>query len=231
MASESAFNKKLAAETHMDKVEGLLEHLNLPPKAIDFIRDNQRIIQVGIALLVIIVVFWSLYGSYREKIREEASTALSMALQNDQQEKAAALRSITEKYGSTSSALWARVELAHLNMKDGSFVDASQKFQEILADVKESNPLYALVLYGLAQSMEGQKHYEEAFNRYDLLKDIKGYEHIGYTAMGRIEEAQGNSEKAIEIYNNFLLSIGDDPTALQMRTEINARIARIKARQ
>ncbi len=39
MASESAFNKKLTAETNMDKVEGLLEHFNLPPKVIDFIRS------------------------------------------------------------------------------------------------------------------------------------------------------------------------------------------------
>ncbi len=231
MASESAFNKKLTAETSMDKVEGLLEHFNLPPNVIDFIRVNQRLIQIGIAVVVIIVVFWSLYGSYREQKREEAATALSMALLSDPQAQPAELRAVADKYASTSSALWARVELAHLDVKNGSFADASKKYQAIISDVKESNPLYALVLYSLAQSLEGEKLYQEAFNQYDLLKNIKGYEHIGYTGMGRIEEEQGRFDKAIATYNNFLLSIGDDPTMAQMRTEINAKIARIKARQ
>ncbi len=231
MASESAFDKKLTAETNMDKVEGLLEHLNLPPKAIDVIRANMRLIQIGIAAIVIIVVFWSFYGSYRERKIEEASTALSMALQKEPQAQAEALRAVTDKHGSTSSALWARVELAHLDMKSGSFADSSKKYQEILSDVKESNPLYALVLFSLAQSLEGENRYQDASSQYDLLKNIKGYEHIGYTGMGRLEEAQGNSDKAIAIYNNFLLSLGDDPSVSQTRTEINSKVARLKARQ
>lgn len=231
MASESAFDKRLSAETNMDKVEGLLEHFNLPPKAIDFIRANQRMIQIGIAAIVIAVVFWSLYGSYRERITEEASSALSIALQNDQDTRAEALRAVVDKYGSTSSALWASVELAHLDMKNGSFGDASKKYAEILPDLKTSNPLYPLVLFSLAQSMEGDKRFQEATSKYDLLKNIKGYEHIAYTGMGRIEEAQGNTEKAIAIYNNFLLSMGDDPSFSQAQVEIKAKVARLKARQ
>ena len=56
MASESAFNKRLTEETSMDQVEGLLEHLNLPPKAIDFIRKNQRMLQIALAVVVAVVV-------------------------------------------------------------------------------------------------------------------------------------------------------------------------------
>lgn len=231
MASESAFNKRLTEETNMDRVEGLLEHFNLPPKVIDFIRINQRMIQVAIGVIVIAVVCWSLYSSYRERITEEASSALSMALQEEQDMQADALRAVADKYSSTSSALWARVELAHLDMKEGSFGDASKKYEALLPDVKTSNPLYPLVLFGLAQSLEGDKRYPEAYTQYDLLKDIKGYENIAYVSMGRLEEAQGNADKAISIYNNFLLYMGDDPTFSQAKTEINARIARVKARQ
>lgn len=229
MAGESAFDKKLSAETHMDKVEGLLEHFNLPPKVIDFIRTNQRLIQLGIAVVVIAVVFWSLYGSYRERIREEASSSLSHALQSEEAARADALRAVADKYGSTSSALWARVELAHLDTNKGLFDEASKQYQAILPDVKKSTPLYPLIIFSLAQSLEGAKRYQEAFNHYDLLKDIKGFEQVAYTAMGRIEEAQGNSEKAIAIYNNFLLSLGDDPAFSQTQAEINAKIARLKA--
>jgi hypothetical protein len=49
--------------------------------------------------------------------------------------------------------------------------------------------------------------------------------------MARIEEAQGNIEKAIAIYNNFLLQIGDDPSFSQAKEEINAKIARLSAQK
>ncbi|MGB3212009.1 MAG: tetratricopeptide repeat protein [Desulforhopalus sp.] len=231
MASESAFNKRLTAETNMDKVEGLLEHFNLPPKVIDFIRVNQRMIQIGLAIIVIAVVAWSLYGSYRDRITEEASSALSTALREETASQTEALRAVIENYGSTSSALWARVELAHNDMTNGSFSDASKKYEEILTDVNSSNPLYPLILFSLAQSMEADKRYPEASGQYDLLKSHKGYQFLAYAGMGRIQEAQGDTEKAIAIYNNFLLSISDDPSLSQVQEEINTKIARLKARQ
>jgi tetratricopeptide (TPR) repeat protein len=154
-----------------------------------------------------------------------------MALQGEQDMQAEALRAVADKYSSTSSALWARVELAHLDMKKGSFGDASKKYEAILPDVKTSNPLYPLVLFSLGQSLEGDKRYQEAYTQYDLLKNIKGYENIAYVGMGRLEEAQGNTDKAISIYNNFLLYMGDDPSFSQAKAEINAKIARLKARQ
>ena len=80
MSSENAFNKRLAPETSMDQVEGLLEHFNLPPKVISFIRKNKRRIQGVVGLIIIMVVTWSLYGSYKEKLQEESATALSLAI-------------------------------------------------------------------------------------------------------------------------------------------------------
>jgi len=231
MANESAFNKKLTAETSMDKVEGLLEHFNLPPKMIDFIRLNQRILQVGLEIIIIAVVFWALYGSYRERIKEEASTALSTALQTDKADQAKALRAVVDKYGSTSSALWARVEIAHLDMKNSMYADAAKKYTEILPDVKTSNPLHPLVLFGLAQALEGEKRFDEATKQYDLLKNIKGYEQIAYAGMGRIEESQGHIDKAIAIYNDFLLFMGEDPAFAGDQAEIKMKVAKLKAQQ
>jgi predicted negative regulator of RcsB-dependent stress response len=231
MASESVFDKKLTAETNMDKVEGLLEHLNLPPKAIDFIRLHQRMIQITLAAVVVAVVCWSLYGSYRERITEEAATALSTALEADQAMQPDKLRAVAENYSSTSSALWARIELAHLDMNKGAFGDASKQYEQVLADLKASDPAYPLVLFGLAQSLEADKRLAEAAAQYDLLKSITGYELIGYAGMARLEQEQGNIDKAITILNNFLLFMGDDPVFAQAQQEITAKIARLKARQ
>jgi hypothetical protein len=63
------------------------------------------------------------------------------------------------------------------------------------------------------------------------LKSLKGFELIAYTSMARIEEAQGNIDQAIAIYNNFLLQMGDDPSFSQAEEEINAKISRLKAQK
>lgn len=230
MASESAFNKRLTAETTIDKVEGLLEHFNLPPKVIITIRRHLRIIQIIIAVMVAAIVFASLYSSYREKQRDDASSALARAMKQPEDGKAAALRKVSEEYSSTSSALWAKVELAHLAMQNGSYADAGDKYRKILVDVNKKNPLYPLVLFSLAQSLEADKKFPDAEKEYDILKGFKGYEYIAYTGMSRLEEVQGNLEKAIAVYNNFLLSIGNDSSFAQVKEQVDGKIARLKAR-
>ncbi len=230
MASENAFNKRLTAETTMDKVEGLLEHFNLPPKAIAFIRKYQKLIKIVLIVTIVAVVSGSLYNSYRERVREEASSALAAAMQLSGTGQAEALQKIVEQYGSTSSALWAKIELAHLDMKNGTYADAGARYSKILGEVKKSNPLYPLVLFGIAQSYEADKKYSEAVSQYDALKGYKGFEHLAYTGMGRIEEMQGNIDKALAVYNEFLISLGDDPSLAQAKAEIEDKIARLKAR-
>jgi predicted negative regulator of RcsB-dependent stress response len=230
MASDSAFNKRLTAETTLDKVEGLLEHFNLPPRVIRFIRANLRLIQFAVAILVAAIVFWSLYSSYREQQREAGASALSKAMLESQDSQAKALVKVAEEFASTSSALWAKIELAHLDMQKGAFVDAGEKYRTVLSEINNSSPLHPLVLFSLAQSLEAAKKFPEADKEYDLLKNRKGYEYIAYSAMGRLEEVQGNNEKAIAVYNNFLLSIGDDPSFAQAKEQIEGKIARLKAR-
>jgi predicted negative regulator of RcsB-dependent stress response len=230
MASESAFNKRLTEETGMEKVEGLLEHLNLPPKAIDFIRKNQRLLQIALAVVVVVVVSLSLYNSYRKGVVEDAASALSSALQNKGEERTRSLSQIAKNYGNTTSAQWAKIELAHLDMKDGEYSAAAEKYIAELNNLKESDPLYALLLFGAGQALEAGKKYSSAEEQYDLLKELKGYEHLGYVGLARIQEIQGNLEKANLLYNNYLLNIGDDPSSAQARTDIEARIARIKAK-
>lgn len=231
MSTDSAFNKRLTEETTMDQVEGLLEHFNLPPKAIVFIRKNQRIMQVAIGIIVVAVVAWSLYGSYMEKQREEAATALSLALEQAPGDQAAALSNVVASYGNTSSATWAEVELAHLDMKNSNFAAAAEKYKTLNLNLDAENPLKPLVIFGLAQAYEADKKYAEALSQYDALKEFKGFEPIGYIGLGRLEEVQGNIDKAIAILNNFVLSAGDDPSFAQSRSEIESKIARLKALQ
>ena len=231
MSTESAFNKRLREETTMDQVEGLLEHFNLPPKAITFIRKNQRIMQVLLALGIAAVVGFSLYGSYMDKQREEAATALSQAMAKDADTQAAALSAIVKDYSKTTSSKWAEIELAHLDMKSSNFKGAIDKYSALVNKTDSDNPLKPLVIYGLAQAFEGAKMYSESEVQYNLLKDFKGFEAIGYISLGRLEETQGNIDKAIAVLNNFVLAVTDDPSFAQSRSEIENKIARLKAIQ
>lgn len=230
MSSESAFNKRLTAETKMDKVEGLLEHFNLPPKVIEFIRKYQRPLVVLLIVVVVAVVSLSLYSSYRKTVVEKAASALSLAMEDIDENKAASLVTVVDTYGDTTSAKWARIELAHLDMKEGKFAAAAVKYIDELKTVDVKSSLYGLLLFGAGQALEADKKYIEAVDQYSLLKEVAGYEHIGYAGLARIEEEQGNFEKAFTVYNNYLLNVGDDPSAAQARTEIEERISRLKAK-
>ena len=127
MAQESVFDKKLSPETTLDKVEGILEHFNLPPKVIQYIRANHKLIVICISIVVIAVVSWSLYDSHRKSVIQQGATALSEAIDLDGQQKLEKLKEVVAKYGSTTSALWAEVELAHLAMQDGKYGEAANK--------------------------------------------------------------------------------------------------------
>jgi len=229
VSKESVFNKKLAPETTMEKVEGLLEHFNLPPKVITFIRKHQRRIQVFLGIVIVCIVAWSFYGSYLDKVTEEGATALSGALRKQGDEKMTALQKVVEDYGTTSSALWAKVELAHHDMEAGEFAAAAKKYEEILPEIDADNPIYPLILFGGAQAHESNNSFQQSNRLYDLLKAITGFEYLGYTGLARIEEAQGNIEKAISIYNNFLLDVGDDQSYAETKADIDNKIARLKA--
>ncbi len=230
MAGESAFEKRLTAETTMDRVEGLLEHFNLPPKAIIFIRRHARTLKIVLVVVVMAIVSVSLYGSYRQQQREAAASALAKALQLGEESKKEALSKVAADYSSTTSSLWARIELANLEMRKGSFASAASQYGEILGQTANDGPLSALVLYALAQAYEADAKYAEATREYDRLKNVKGYENIAYQGMARLEEAQGNLDKAIAIFNNFLLTIGDDPSLAQAKEQIQGNVARLKSR-
>jgi predicted negative regulator of RcsB-dependent stress response len=230
-APESVFQKKLAPETTIDKVEGVLEHFNLPPKFVAFVRRHLRLIQLVTILVVVSVVSWSLYSSYRVRTVDQAASALALAMEQDGSTRTAELENVVQQYGSTPSALWAQIELAHYQMRNQEFSEAGNAYAKILGNLKSSHPLYALVLFGLAQAREAEGVYPEATRHYDALKDLQGYEHIGFTAMARLEEMQGNGEQAIAIYNNLLMAMAEKPRFSGMEDEVIARINRIKAQQ
>ncbi|SHO50113.1 tetratricopeptide repeat protein [Desulfopila aestuarii] len=231
MSGESAFEKRYVDPKDQSKIEGILELFNLPPKVIAFLRNYKRPIQVGLVVVTLVVVAGSLYKSYRERQIEDGASALALALQETGSAQADALNNVAEKYISTPSGRWAKVELAHMAMAERKFADASIAYGAIHKELKKSNPLFPLTLYGMAQAEEAQGNGDAAYAYFDELKDVPGYELTGYTGMARILEAKGELDKALGIYGQYVAVLGVAPENAGQKALVDAKIARLKARQ
>ncbi len=204
MADKSAFDRQHVEQTALVETSGLLEQLNLPPGAIAFIRKNQRAIWIAVAAVVILVTGVALNGSWREYRLEKAASALDAALMADTDKRLAALEEVVDKYGSTPSGTWARIEIAHLVTDRGEVDRAIGELMAVNRKVRNSNPLKPLLLYNLGALYEKQGQLEQALASYQPLGDFKGFEVESYRALGRIYELQGNTAGAREMYEKFL---------------------------
>jgi predicted negative regulator of RcsB-dependent stress response len=231
MAEESVFEKRHVEPSAKGNVEGLLEHFNLPPAVIRYVRRNKRAIQVVSAAILIIVVSIATYDSYREKRMEKASSALSQALQKAGEEKEKALQAVIAEYSGTVSSRWANVELAHIEMEKARFKEAAAKYAAIRDDLDKEDPLFALTVFGYAQALEAGHEYDAASAAFEQLKGIEGYQAIAVTGLARIQETQGNIDKAVEILNAGLASLSGKPQDESAKRIIEQKIARLKVRQ
>ena len=231
MSGESAFEKRYVDPKDQSKIEGILELFNLPPKVIAFLRMYKRPIQITLIVVTLVVVVGSLYKSYRERQIEDGASALALALKETGSDKGKALKNVSENYASTPSALWAKVELAHMAMAERKFADASAMYTAIHNEVKKDNPLFPLTLYGMAQAEEAQGNSDAAYAHFEELKNSVGYELTGYTGMARILEAKGELEKALGIFGQYDAMLGDSPENAGQKALVEEKIARLKAQQ
>ena len=231
MSSQNAFEKRYVDPKDQSDVEGLLEHFNLPPKAIAFLRTNKRIIQVILVLILAAVVGFSLYKSYRQNQIEDGASSLSVALSKEGEQRKAGLEDVINEFSSTTSATWAKVELAHLAMKEERYDDAVAAYDRVLTEVKADNPGYALALFGKARGYEAAEKYDEAYAVYSSLKDIEGYQYTGYTGMARVKEAQGKIDEALGVYGQYQTVLNSTVGSEQQKLVIEERVSLLKTKK
>ena len=98
---------------------------------------------------VVLAVAVSAYTTYRDYRADKAAAALDAAL-IAKQDKRQVLEKVVLEYGSTSSGLWAQIELAFLEDKEGQRPKAIARMAEINAGLSPRSPLKPLVLTNLA---------------------------------------------------------------------------------
>ena len=229
MAKEDIFEKEYVDERDKNNLEGLLEQLNLPPAAVKFVKENKRMVQAGIAVLVIAVVAWALYGSYRDNQIKKSSEALFAAQDLSGQQMLDKLAQVEKDFGGTDAGLWAGINAAQELMKNGQMSEAQQKFTEVRANLKATSALWPLVTVGIAQAAEATGDFQRAADEYGSLMDLEGYKDIGFLGSARVLELQGNNENALELYEQYLAELG--PSAALQKVMVEEKIARLKAEQ
>ena len=60
MAEGNVFDKRHVDEREKNDLGGVLEQLNLPPAVVTFVRENKRLVQLSVAVIIIVVVVFSL---------------------------------------------------------------------------------------------------------------------------------------------------------------------------
>jgi predicted negative regulator of RcsB-dependent stress response len=207
MSGESAFDKLHVEDKQKADLGGLLEELNVPDNVVQYVRKNQRTIYAILIAVIVAIGAWSLYGSYVENKLKESSSALAIAKKEPENVRTAALQKVISDFSGTKAALWAMVELAHLDMKNKQYAAAAEKYTSVRADISDSDPLYPLLTFGVAQAMEMENKLDQAYAEYFALKDIKGFENIGYLGVARIREMQGDLDKALAHYEEYRATI------------------------
>lgn len=231
MSEQSAFNQKQVAQEAYVEPSGLLDQLNLPPAAVSFIRKNKRILQIGAVVVITVVVVGSLYKSYRTKRLEGGASSLAISMEAEGDAKIKALEHVVADYSGTPSALWASTELGHIAMQEKDYEKAGQYYLQVRDQISKSNPMYGLLTFGMAQADEAGKNYDAASTTYSALKDIEGYKDEGYLGMARVHEAQGDSQKALAVYEEYLGSfLGEEQNENATRM-IKEKITRLSVQE
>ena len=113
-------------------------------------------------------------------------------------------------------------------IKTGQKDEALTIYQDVLADLDESSPLYPLVTLSLAQGQEINGNYTEAAAEFEKVKNIEGYQDAGYFGLARISEVQGDNQKALEIYEEYLTTLMN-VAEMNQKSLVEEKIARLRA--
>ena len=229
MSEHSAFDKLHVDERDKADLGGVLEQLNLPPAFVAFVRRNQKAIYIGLSVVAVCVVVWSLYDAHIDKMKTASSSALAVAQKLDGEKRLGALKDVEKEYSGTGAALWATIEIGRYHMEQDDFDTALTYYQTLRKEIETDNPLYQLVTFGVAQAEEALGKFEEAVSEYDTLKTVTGYESIGYNGTARIYEVQGNLERAVNEYEQYMGTMTGSSVNNPEKLYIEAKLSALKA--
>jgi predicted negative regulator of RcsB-dependent stress response len=226
---ESSFDLKHIEETAAVETSSVLDQLNLPPALTDFLKKYQRIIWIVLAVVATVVTVVSLYGSYRNYTLNKAAQAYDQAMLLDGDARKAALQEVADTYGSTPTAIWSSIQLAHLEQNAGNLQIALDKLVQVNKGVSRESLLKPLLLLNIGGLYEQAGQADQAVTMYEELKTFKGFESKAVNSLGQVYESQGDKKKAAAMFQEYLNLTTvegkgpqqDDPARIIVRAALN----------
>ncbi|MGB1658465.1 MAG: tetratricopeptide repeat protein [Longimicrobiales bacterium] len=178
-------------------------------EASNWAKANQQLMTVGGVLLAIVVAGGFYYLNYRSQMNDRAAESLEMIYQSislsDTEGAKIDLATFLDQFGSTAYEGEARLVLGELYLESGDPQQALAVLEPI--GQRPGSPVELQSATLLAQAYEQEGRWDEAedtylsiANRSDLDFQIRD----ALVAAARIRSAQGDSEGAIELYEEVL---------------------------
>jgi tetratricopeptide (TPR) repeat protein len=194
------------------------EFITFSAKILEWCGENLRIVSgvaVGFALILVIVGAVFVFQASRDaKATDLYQKALAVYPTgspggNDPAEYAqatAALEEVQQRYGSSTVATTALVDLGNIYFEQSSYDRAILYYNDFLQRTKRTHPLHDQVLVSLGETYEAKESYEEALEIYQLLgkEGAPVYQAQAQLYLGRVYEAMGDKTKAMVHYDNYL---------------------------
>jgi len=205
MANQTVSNDDSHQIIDIERKDGLLEELNVPPRAIKFIRENSNNLQIAAIVLVVLIFAWTYYDYYSSNRQSESAYALHTAMQElDEARQDELLQQIISEKSGTDAAFWARLELGHKAARTEKYDDALAIYMGLAKEVSAANPLSPLLNRSMALTYESKGDLDQALVYYQKLSLSNGFETEGLMALGRIYEQKSMVPEALDSYRQAI---------------------------
>lgn len=201
------------AKKHVEEVTAaqrtILDELNLPPAAKNFLRENSRLLLISFLVIVGAICAWSYYSYYIDSRNDRAARHLAQAmLITEPDQKREALQKVSADFSATGSALWAQFAVAADHLKRQEYDRALPVLTAMHGKVSSENPLFPLLqqFSGAAHELSGDL--EAALHFYQTLSSLPGFSGLGYIEEGRVHERQNQAAQAKDAYEKALTAKG-----------------------
>lgn len=199
-----------------DSASNFFDELNLPPAAAEFLNTWYRHILAAIAVVVVVILTWSLSQQYIESQAEQASEQLSAAMMiDDSVARAEALEEVVSSYGRTGAGIWAKIELGHLARDAGDLEEAARYYEELVDSISARDSRHPMVRLSLAQVLMEMDRSEQALEHYRQLAETPGFEAWGLLGAGDALARQNEMEAAREKYRQVTEKPGAPPLVME----------------
>jgi tetratricopeptide (TPR) repeat protein len=193
------------------------EFITFGARVIKWCRENLKIVTgvaAGVGLLLVIVGATFVFKANREA-RAAALYEKALALYptgspsenlTEYTQATAALEEVQQRYGSTTVATTALVDLGNIYFDQGAYDKTILCYKDFLQRTDRTNPLHDRVLVSLGETYEAKESYEDALKIYQLLakEGAPVYQTQVQLYLGRVYEAIGDKTEAMVHYDNYL---------------------------